>query len=174
MLFATPALKKQRVPNRKKPSEKRSRYMETTPEYSTRNGYAIYAYKGVVIEKRMNVYYIAKRIQIKGFPEEVIKKMEGTFTAAYILKDLIDFGLESVDAKRHAEVREKLKNWKCPHCETITLLDAKHKHVVWKYVKNEWGEEDRIDTGRRRLKCHYCMEETLMEEVEYVSDETVF
>lgn len=174
MLFKAPEFKRQRVPLRKSRERREDRYSDTTPEYSTRNGYAIYAYKGLVIEKRMNVYSIGKRIQIKGFPEDVIMRLNGTFTAAYILKDLIDFGLESVDKKRHAEVRERRKNWQCPHCKTITLLDAKHKHIVWRYIKNEWGDEERQDTGKRRLKCHYCFEETLLDEVEYVSDETMF
>ncbi len=174
MLFKAPSLKTHRVPTRKSRALKTDRYNDTTPEYSTRNGFAVYAYKGIVIEKHMNVYYIGRRIQIKGFPEDVMMRLNGTFTAASILKELIDLGLESVDEKRHIEVRGRLKNWKCPHCETITLLDAKHKYVVWRYIRNEWGDEERQDTGKRRLKCHYCFEETLLDEVEYVSDETVF
>ena len=83
MLFAPPALKKQRVPNRKEAFREAQPIYGNYPEYSTRNGYAIYAYKGVVIEKRMNVYYIAKRIQIKGFPEEVIRRWKALYSSLH-------------------------------------------------------------------------------------------
>ena len=141
--------------------------------FRTRGGYCLFAYKGLVIEKIKNMYTVVRQIKIKGFPEESLKQLSGSYNSGEIMKGVIDLALLSVDKERHDAVREKYRNWKCPHCNSQGLYDSSHVYIVYRYTANEWKEEIKTDTGFRRIPCLYCGHDTLTQDVEYVGDEVM-
>lgn len=149
------------------------RWQDDEYTFTTRSGYCLFAYKGVVIEKLQGVYKIARQIKIKGFPSEKLQQLEGVFNSGSVIKGIIDLALEHVDVERHAEVRQQYRNWKCPHCASQCLYNAQDVYIVYKYTVNEWKEEIRTDTGWRKIPCQHCGNDTLTQEVEFVDDEVM-
>lgn len=171
MLFNVPSRKLKRpVPNRYSRSYNEAK--ESYP-FDAHNGYAIFAYKGVVIEKQNGLYKVGRQIKIKGFPELTLMQLSGSFTSGEIMKGYIDYALEHVNAERHTAVREQYRNWKCPKCGTHALYDPKAVRKIYRYIKNEWGEEEEQDTGRRKVECFFCYHNTPTTEVEYMTDEVM-
>ncbi|KFC01063.1 hypothetical protein GTGU_03580 [Trabulsiella guamensis ATCC 49490] len=169
-LFSAPKISS----NKKVPKKRRlSRYDDGESYFNTRGGYCIFSYKGLVIEKIQNMYSIARQIKIKGFPEESIQRLSGIYNSGEIIKGVIDLALEHVDKERHAEVRTKYKNWKCPHCNSQGLYNSQDVYIVYRYTTNEWKEEVRTDTGWRKIPCLYCGHDTLTHEVDFVGDEVM-
>jgi len=148
--------------------QKRADSLQPSPYFSTRNGFCKFSYRGIIIERGQGAYQIGRRIVISGFP---VDSVSGIWTDAGMLKRAIDLGFEQACPERHKAVMEQYRNWKCPVCGSIALVDAKDIHTKWKYVTDSWGNEERIDTGIRLLTCNYCSEEVDSSDIPYVSSD---
>ncbi len=157
------------------PRKRNKSYKVATEEYpfNTHNGYCIFSYKGIVVERKSNIYTVARQIKIKGFPEASLMHLSGSFTSGEVMKGFIDYALDFVDTERHQTVRKQYKNWKCSKCGTHALYDPSHAFKVYLYTKNEWGEEIQHDTGKRKIQCFYCDYRTPLEELEWAGDEVM-
>ncbi|APG18849.1 hypothetical protein A3780_15230 [Kosakonia radicincitans] len=171
-LFNTPKQSKSK-PVPKSHKRERDGWEEDPFEFSTRNGYCLFAYKGVVLEKIDGIYSVARQIKIKGFPKDKLHQLNGVFSSGAIIGDIIDLALEKVDPERHAEVREQYRNWCCPRCGTHYLYDSKDISIVYRYYTNEWREEIREATGRKEITCNHCFTAVDITEVEFVGDEVM-
>lgn len=148
--------------------QKRIDSLQPSPYFSTLNGFCKFSYRGVVIERGQGTYQIGRRIVISGFP---VDSVSGIWTDARMLKLAIDLALEQACPERHKAVMEQYRNWKCPACGSVALVDSKDIHTKWKYVTDSWGNEERIDIGVKLLTCNYCSEEVDSSNIPYVSSD---
>lgn len=151
-----------------KSKQKRLDELQPPPYFSTQNGFCKFSYRGVVVERAQGAYQIGRRIVISGFP---VASVDGMWTDPSMLKRTIDLGLEQACPERHKAVMEQYRNWKCPSCGSVAVVDSKDIHVKWNYVVDSWGKEERIDTGIKLLTCNYCSEEVDSSDIPYVSSD---
>lgn len=144
---------------------------EEAPPFYTYNGFRRYSYKGIVIEKRDGMYQIGKRIAISGFP---VASVGGKWTDGKKLKNAIDYGLTLASPERHAEVMKSVRNWKCPECETVALVESKNMRNKVAYKRDSSGEEVEVDTGEKLLSCDHCSLEMALPDVPYTTNDTFF
>nr|WP_313569308.1 hypothetical protein [Pantoea dispersa] len=116
----------------------------------------IFAYKGVVIRKHLNVYSVDKQIKISGVDPT---KVDGQWNSGPALARAIDYMLESAKPERLAEVRNQYFNWKCWRCKAICLYDNSY--------------EEFTDSPRPHIHCKYCGFNTALSEVDKASDEVM-
>ncbi|QHJ80830.1 MAG: hypothetical protein [Bacteriophage sp.] len=112
-----------------------------------------FSYKGIILRKEENVYYIDKQIMISGAD---VSMVEGVWTNGPLLQHNIDYMLEEAKPERLAEVREAHRNWFCPHCKNVTLYDK--------------ADEGQTDGGFRYICCRCCFSDVFLENVQTAPD----
>lgn len=136
-------------------------------------GYALFAYKGIVIERRGGSWRVARQIKLSGFPAHYLKMMEGDFNSGTVLKNHLEVAFLEVDPERHKELREKVNNWQCPHCRERRLLERKFIVPVTYKVRGKFGElNDEIST-LRQIECSYCGRDVPEADITIVGDEAM-
>ncbi|KAJ9432434.1 hypothetical protein GJV14_03520 [Enterobacteriaceae bacterium RIT697] len=116
----------------------------------------LFAYKGLVIRKHLNIYSVDKQIKISGVDPTLV---DGQWNSGRTFAEAIDYMLESAKPERLEEVRNQYFNWRCGRCKVVCLYDNAY--------------EDEVDSSYPRMHCKYCGFNTPLSEVEKASDEVM-
>lgn len=135
------------------------RYSGDSLRYSSSTGMNVFAYKGVLIEKNRSGYKVHKEIQMKGTDPALAA---GNWTDAGKFKYALDRMLETADAGRLAELREKRQNYLCTACKGATYLSKQNM------IESTSGSLE------LNVHCYQCGAGSTISHVQIISDEKMY
>ncbi|NKG29672.1 hypothetical protein FVB43_06410 [Erwinia rhapontici] len=138
---------------------KRSKYTEEENKrwrgFNTHDGAMVFAYKGLVIEKRNSLYKV-RDVKLEGFP---VASVAGIFNNSQTLRSVIEAGLCQSSVSKLARLRERNRNVKCNDCGTPFLF---RREQLEDYLEG------------KILQCPYCYHEEWDDRLEWAPDDNFY